>query len=137
MTHARLGFVADGSVGNVLSLENNLARAWLFKPGERLHKLALPVAVDACDADNLPAAHIERHILHRIVVVCLARHGHVLNFQDGFPRHCLLLLHGKADISSNHHAGEFLLCRIFDVHGSDVLSLAQNRAPVGNLHNLV
>ena len=67
----------------------------------------------------------------------LARYGHVLHFQNGVARLGWFFADGEADVSSDHHAGEFFLGSFADVDGSDVFSFAENRTAVGNFHDLV
>ena len=44
---------------------------------------------------------------------------------------------GKFHIAADHHAGKLFLRRVLDVHGADVLALAQDSAAVRHGHDLV
>ena len=70
-------------------------------------------------------------------MVELAGHG-----EAGHLQHRLLglgggLVHGELHVPAHHHAAELLLGGAGDVHGADVLALAQHAASVADLHDLV
>ena len=51
--------------GDVLARRSTIVPACrAAQPGDRVDQLGLPVAVDAGDADDLAAAHVERHAAH-------------------------------------------------------------------------
>ena len=59
---------------------------------------------------------------------------HIQHHITGIRR---LLLHLQLHRTANHHVGQFLLIGIADVDGTNILTLAKNRATVGNCHDLI
>ena len=136
VAHAGLAALTDGRVGNFLSAEADAARAHRLKAGQSRHELGLPVALDARQAHDLARAHLKRHVLDRVGGVHAAPDRHVLHIQDDFTGRAILLLDLQADRTAHHHAGEFLLGGVLDVHGADALALAKHGAAVGHGHDL-
>ena len=137
MAHASERALTDGSVGDVLAAERDLAAGRLFETGERVDKLALAVAVDTGDADDLAAPGSKGNAFHGIVFVQLRRHGEVFNLQHRLAGLGGRLVHHELHRAADHHAGELFLRRLARVDGADVLALAQNGHAVGDLHDLV
>ena len=63
--HARVRTAADALVRDLPAAEGDVAPGDAREPRQPLDKLALPVAVDARDAEDLARADIEADILHR------------------------------------------------------------------------
>ncbi len=58
-------------------------------------------------------------------------------FRTASPGFEGFLLTEKLHVAANHHAGQLFFGSFADVDGADVLALAQDRAAVGNCHDLV
>ena len=137
MAHTRLAALADGGVGDVLAFQLDGTGGGLFQAGNAVDQFALAVAVDTGDADDLARADIEADAAHGVVLVYLAGYNKVFHFQNRLARLAGLFLNGKLHVAADHHLGQFLFGGILDIHRTDVLALAQDRAAVGNGHDLV
>ena len=67
----------------------------------------------------------------------LGGNGESLHLQDGLAGLGRLLVDHKLHVAAHHHAAELFPGGIGNVDGADVLALAQHRAAVGHLHDLV
>ena len=134
---ARGGALADTGVGNVMPLEDNLSRSQGLNAGKAVDQLALAVAVDAGDADDLARTALEGDVLDGVVLVGLGGHGHTLHIQNHVAGLGGLLVHHEIHVPAHHHLGQFLLAGARHVHGADVLALAQDGAAVGHRLDLV
>ena len=105
MAHAGGRALADGSLGDVLAVQDDFTLAERLQAGQAIDQLRLTIAVDARDANDLPAVHGEGHILHGVVVVRLRGHGHMAHFQHGLAGGRRLLLHMEVDVAPHHHGG--------------------------------
>ena len=137
MAHAVLGALADGSVGDVLSIQRDRTAGDFFQTGQAVHQLGLTVALNTGKANDLTRANVKADIAHRIFFMGAAGHRHALHAQDGFAGLGGLFVHHKLNIAANHHAGKLFLAAVGNIHGADILALAQNRAAVRHGHDLV
>ena len=129
--------LADGHFRDVLATHSDLAGDQRLQAGEAVDKLRLTVAVDAGDADDLAPAHLQAHVLHGIVFMYLAGHGHVLHVQHHLAGLAGLLLHVEAAVAAHHHGGQLLHAGVLRLHRADALALTQHGAAVGHGHDLV
>ena len=137
MAHAVGVAVADRGMGYVSAAERNFAFLERLKPGDAVNKLRLAVAVDAGNADDLACAHLEGHVLDGIVMMHLRRNGHTLNIEDNVTGLRFLLMDNKVNIAADHHSRQLFFIGVFYIDCADILALAQDRAAVGDLHDLV
>ena len=71
----------------LISSPHRVTEPWRFlQAGDAIDELALAVAVDTGDADDLSGADIERDIVHSIFLVKLRVYTKVLHGQDDVPR---------------------------------------------------
>ena len=66
VAHAGVEHLARGVVRDVLAVDLDSAAGRVPQAGERLDQLALAVAVDAGEPDDLPRPHLERDAAHRL-----------------------------------------------------------------------
>ena len=137
VAHAVLGALTDGLIGDVLTVQHDLAAADLFQTGQAVDKLGLAVALDACKADDLARVHLKRDIPDRVLLVLGIVHGDIFHIQHHPAGVCGLFVHLQLHIAAHHHAGKLFLGGILDVHGTHALALAQNCAAVCHSHDLV
>ena len=137
MAHAVLGALADGFTGDVLAVQRNGAAGQFFQAGQAVDELGLAVALNARQADDLAAVHLERNILDGVFLVLAVVHGHVLHVQHHLAGVGRLFLDLKLDITAHHHAGKLFLGGVLDLHSAHILALAQNGAAVCHRHDLV
>ena len=137
VAHAEDGTLADLHIRDILTAQRDRALFHRFEAGQAVDELRLAVSVDAGDTDDLALAHVERDLLEGVVVVELRSNREALDLQDGLAGLGRLLVDGKFHIAADHHAGKLFLRRVLDVHGADVLALAQDSAAVRHGHDLV
>ena len=63
MAHAVLGALADGFTGDVLAVQRNGAAGQFFQAGQAVDELGLAVALNARQADDLAAVHLNETFL--------------------------------------------------------------------------
>ena len=78
----------------LLIIEENLAAFGLHQAGERIDQFALTVAVNARDADNFAAVHVEGNVVDHGFAMLFAPDGQILHGQHAF---CLLYTSDAAD----------------------------------------
>ena len=137
VAHTGLAALADGGIRDVPALEPDGAGRGLFEARNTVDQLALAVAVDTGNADDLARTDVEADAADGIVLVDLARHDEVLDLQDRLADLAGLLIDGKLHVAANHHLGQFLFRGVLDVNGADIPALAQDRAAVRDRHDLV
>ena len=137
VAHAQNAAAADGRVGDVHAAHGDRAAGRGLQTGYGIYQLALAVAVNARDADDLPRVYLEAHVLDCVVLVDLGGDGEVLHIQNHLARVRLALGDRKFHVTAHHHPGQLCLGGVRDVHGADVLALAQDGAAVGHRHDLV
>ena len=109
----------------------------LAQARERLDQLALAVAVDACDADDLARAHRERDALDGREPAVIP-HVEVVDLEQHVAlRARRRLLDPQEDVAPHHHPREPRFRRALARDGVDRLAPPQNRDPVGDLEHLV
>jgi len=136
VAHAGLGAFPDGGARDVPAAEADLARGLLLEARERVNELGLAVALDARETDDLAAAHLKRNVLDGVVLVHLGGHREVLDVEHDLAGGLVRLVDDKADGTADHHGGELLHRGVLRVDGADALALAQDRAAVGDRHDL-
>ena len=137
VAHAGGVSFADGGIGDVNAVELYGAGLCMLKAGYAVNKLGLTVAVDACNADDLALAHLERHIFDRIVFVQFRGNREVFDLEDDIAGLGGLFVNMEADISADHHGGKLLGGGFLRLDRADALALAQNSAAVCDRHYLV
>ena len=137
MAEPRLVAFADGHVRDVPIVEENLAAVWLEQAGERIDQFALAVAVNARDADDFAAVHVEGDIVDHRLAVLLALDGQVLHRQHAFPRLERRFFHDELHLAANHHLAQFFLAGVGHIDRADVLALAQHGAAIRHGLDLV
>ena len=130
-------FVSYALVRHVLTAKGYMPRRGLAKTRESVYKLCLPVAVDAGDADDLAAAHIEGHAAHGVLLMQLTVDGEPLDLEHRLAGDGRLFIDDELDISADHHVRKLFLCRLGGVYRSDAPALAQYGAAVRDSHYLV
>ena len=125
-----------GGAGHVLPRKPDLAARWATQARQRLDQLGLPVAVDACEADDLAAASFERdssHHLEATIVRCVQiAHGeHRVGRRRG------RLVDSEEHLPANHHSRERLLRRAGSRDRLDHLAPPQDGDAIGDLEHLV
>ncbi len=136
MTHIFISFT-NAQVRNVPAAKVDFSILHWLQPCQSVNKFGLSVSIDACNANDLSCTYLERDVFDRIVFMYLAGNRHMFDVQDHFTRLRRFLFDRKSNISTDHHAGKLFLAGIFDVDRSDILSLAQDGATVGNFHDLI
>ena len=129
--------LADGGLGDVLAAQGQRALLQGFQAGDAVDQLRLAVAVDARDADDFAPADLEGHVLDGVVFVPLGGHGHALHVQHHLAGLGGGLFHHEVHVPAHHHPAQLLLGAGGDVHGADVLALAQHGTAVGHGHDFV
>ena len=124
-------------MGDVLPIQRDRTAGDFFQTGQAVHQLGLTVALNTGKADDLTRANVKADIAHRIFFMGAAGHRHALHAQDGFAGLGGLFVHHKLNIAANHHAGKLFLAAVGNIHGADILALAQNRTAVRHGHDLV
>ena len=106
------------------------------QPGDRLDELALTVAVDARDADDLALPHLQADPVHQLDAAL------VDNRQIGHGQHRGARLAGlfvdlQQHIAADHQPRQLLAGRPLGGQRADHLAAAQHGDPVGDLQHLV
>ena len=128
---------AYGGVADFFPAQGNRTAGGFLQAGDAIDELALAVAVDTGDADDLSGADIKRDIVHSVFLVKLRVYAQVLHGQDDVPRLGLTFDHFQLDRTANHHIGKSLLVGVFGLDGTDALSLTKDGNPVCHGHNFV
>jgi hypothetical protein len=108
----------------------------MAQPGERVDQLALAVPVDAGDADDLAAPHLERDAAHGLEAA-VVEHGQVLDVQERLARLRRPFLDPQQHLAPDHRAREPGLRPPLARDRLDELATAQDADPVGDLEHLV
>ena len=137
VAHAQNAAAADGRVGDVHAAHGDRAAGRGFQTGYGIYQLALAVAVNARDADDLARVYLKADVFDCVVLMDFGGNGEVLHIQNHLRRVRLALGDCEFHVTADHHPGQLCLGGIRDVHGAHVLALAQNGAAVGNRHDLV
>ena len=103
--------------------------------GHGLDELALPVAVDARERDDLAGAHLQRDAVDG-GQVAVVEHVQVGDLERHVAGLALLLLDAQDDVAPDHHAREHRLVGAGGVDRPDALAAAQHRDAVGDLQHL-
>ena len=137
MAHAGLGALTDGCIRDVPALQPDRAAGRLFESRDAVDQLALAVAVNTGDADDLARADIEADAAHGVILVYLAGHYEVFHLKNRLARLAGLFLNGELHIAADHHLGQLFLGGVLNIDRTDILALAQDAAAVGHSHDLV
>ena len=127
--------LANGQMGDIGAVHHDFAALEGLQTGQAVDQLRLAVAVDTGDTDDFAPADLEGHIVDGVVLVVLGGHGHVLHIQHHVAQLHRGLFHDEVDVAAHHHGRQGFRRGILDVHGADVLALAEDRTAVGHLHN--
>ncbi len=119
--------------GGALQVHNTLLRR--EHAGDNLGKLALAVAVHACDAHDFAPAHGQGHVVQSVVLGGLVE-AHMGQLHHGLARFFNFFIAGGSKVSANHQVCELAAIRSAAVQRAYCLSRPQHRDPVGNLHHL-
>jgi len=136
VAEARVKRLAGVGVRDVGVPEPDAPRLDLAQAGDRVDQLALPVRVDAREADDLAPSHLQRHIPDSRQP-SIVPHGQVLDHEESFSRGGCMLVDAQEHVASDHHAREPCLGRALRRHRVDDLAAAERRDPVGDLEHLV
>lgn len=136
MRDACLGHLAHRRAEQLLPVDAYRAAACLAHAGDRFDKLRLAVAVDACDAIDLAGADLEADVVDDCLAV-LALDRKAVHLENRLARLGLLLVHLEVDRASDHHFGQLALARVLDRDRADDLAAANDRAGVGDRHDLL
>ena len=94
-------------------------------PGDGFRQLALPVALDARDADDLAAAHVEAHAPHLKIP-----------HRDGRDRAVFALQLAQQHVPAHHQRGQLPLVHLRRLIHAHHLSAPHHAHAVGDLHHL-
>ena len=135
--HACVRAAADALVRDLLAAERDVAARDAVKPRDALDQLRLPVAVDACDADDLTRAHVKADVFNSRFLMQMGRHRKIAHLEDRRAGVTFVFDDLKLHRSADHHSGQLLLGDVRRVDRADAFSLAQNRHAVRHRHDLV
>ena len=133
---ALLGPLADGQVGDVLSIEPDGAGVDLHHAVDGVGKLGLAVAGDAGHGEDLAAADLEGHVLHHVELGAVLD-GEVLHLQDDVLEAALGLVGLEVHLAADHEVRHLLRGGGLHVQHVDELAAAQNGAAVGDAADLL
>ena len=104
-------------------------------PGDRLDELALTVALDAGNAEDLAGAHLDvEPVDHRVTTVVVDRER--VDVDHHVTRRGVALLDLEHDVAPDHQVGQRLLRRGLGIGGAGDPAVAQHRDPVGDGEHL-
>ena len=112
---AQLVQVPGGFVVGVLPVHGNGAVRRLFKAGQNLDQLRLAVAVDAGDAHDFAAAHVDRQAAQHFYLAVVAG-VQVANGENRFPGLNGRFIDSELHVASDHHAGQIVLGDVTYIH---------------------
>ncbi len=115
---------------------NRAAIAAILQARDGFQQLFLSAAGDTGDAENLAAVRGEVHVAKAGDSVFIA-HVEVFDDQTRLWIDRLGTLDIQRNSAANHHLGEFHRVGFRGRHIADIVSFAQNRNAVGDLHDLV
>ena len=97
-----------------------------------MDQLSLTIAVNPGNTDDFSPLHPEAYVIYKELGVTFhaGLDGQMLHFQNGPVRLCLGLFHGETHLSPHHHLRHLLFGNGIHLHGTDIFSTAQHRAPV-------
>ena len=104
--------------------------------GQRLDQLALPVAVDARDADDLAGADVHREPAHRVQAAIVA-HPQVPHREHRLAGMRGAALDVEQHVAPDHQLGQAALARALAVDRRDLLAAPEHRDAVGDGQHLV
>ena len=104
--------------------------------GQHLHQLALPVALDAGDAEDLARSELERDALQRRYALVRAR-GQVVDRHHHRTRSRRLLVDAQQHLAPDHQRGDLLLVRVLCREMADHTAAPHHRDAVGDVEDLL
>ena len=139
-----LGDVADSRVEallaalarHVLPADDNRPVRGVPEAGDRVHELALAVAVDPREPDDLASAHLEADPTHRLEAA-FVEDVQILDREQRLRRLPRALLDPEQHLAADHQAREALLGRALLRDGLDRLAAPKHGDAVGDLEHLV
>ena len=133
-THLAGGHFSNGLPGNA-----DIPAPQRPHGGDGLHQLALAIALNARDAQDLPAMHLQAHVPHGGQAPVI-RHLHMLQGDGHVVVHHVRVMAVKLaqqHLTAHHHGGQHALVHIAGVLHAHQLSSAHHAHPVGDGHDLV
>ena len=128
--------LAGGSSCDGLSVDEHLAAAHGPHAGDGLDQLALTVALDGGDAQNLARAHGQAHALHG-GQHAVGEHLQVLHADALVACLAGLFQLGVEHLAADHHAGQHAFVDLAGVLQAHQLAGAHHAHAVGDRHDLV
>ena len=119
--------------GDVLAVEGDGAGGGWTQPEDDLAQLGLPVALDACDGEDLAGAHVQVDVLEQDGAVL--DEADALQGEPAVPGFGRWLVDGQGDVMADHEAGE-LGGRGGGLGGADDTAAADDGDGVGDLADL-
>ncbi len=141
--HAVLGDVGDARLVDLARIAAELLAAdpdrpgiHVAHPGDRLDELALAVALDAGDGEDLARVDGEAEVIDRRVAALVAD-GQVRDLEHGLAGRGHVAVHDELHRAADHHGGELFFVRLSRRRRADHLAAAQDRDAIGDLQHLV
>ena len=136
VAHAELTALPNGGFCNIMTAQGYFSLLGLLKSRKGIDQLGLTVSFDSGKTDDLAPPYFKGDTLYGVIIMPGTGHDKVFHLQDHLPGFTLLFLYLKGHITAHHHAGQLLLRRVRDVHGTHVFALPKNGAAVGHSHDL-
>ena len=133
---AQLADLAGCLAGYGLAVYEHIAAAQRTHAGDGFDQLALTVAFDGGDAQNLTRAHIQAHTLHG-GQHAVGEHLQILHADALVARVAGLFQLGVQHLAADHHAGQHALVDLAGVLQAHQLARAHHAHAVGDRHDLV
>ena len=133
---AGLDGLAGGAVGDLPTVDADVAPGGRSQSGDHLGQLPLPVAGDTGDPQDLPLVDGEGDAPQRGQPLVVQR-LQLLHLQDYPAGPAGLLAQVEEDFPSDHQPGQFRLGGLLGGEGGDDAAGPQHRHPVGEGHHLV
>ena len=125
MSDAEVVHIMGAEPERIRSVHHHRRRLVFAQTCQRLHQLALPVALNACDANNLSGFHRERNIADRWQTQT-AVDVEALHIKHDVFGHCRLLVDPQQNAPAHHHLGQARLVCFVRGRSADDLSSTQH-----------
>ena len=125
-----------GRVRHVASVDDDPPGRRVAEPGDRVDQLGLPVRVDAGEADDLAAPHLEADVTDGLEAA-VVDHAQVLHLQQRLAGLRRVLVDTQQHLAPDHHPREPFLGRPRGRDRVDDDATAQRRDAIGDVEDLV
>ncbi len=123
-------------MGHVLAVDDDAPGLGGPQPREHLDQLGLAVALHPGDADDLPGAHLETHVMQGALTV-FAQRGQPLHVEHDRVRRGRPLLHREDDLAAHHQGRQRVLRSGLGVGFTGDAAIAQHDDAVGDLQHFL